>query len=85
MKKYIYITLKSYIYMKLVHWILFFSFFSFFYKLFLTKHYTGTLKKSRGKKKNMMGKALEDNPLGRKVLFSQARKMAAKATGGNYP
>ena len=33
----------------------------------------------------MMGKALEDNPLGRKVLFSQARKMAAKATGGNYP
>ena len=32
-----------------------------------------------------MGKALEDNPLGRKVLFSQARKMAAKATGGNYP
>ena len=45
----------------------------------------GTLKSSRGKKKNLMGKALEDNALGRKVLFSQARKMAAKQTGGNYP
>ena len=32
-----------------------------------------------------MNQALEDNPLGRKVLFSQARKMAAKQTGGNYP
>ena len=45
----------------------------------------GTLKKSRGKKKSLMNQALEDNPLGRKVLFSQARKMAAKQTGGNYP
>jgi enoyl-CoA hydratase/long-chain 3-hydroxyacyl-CoA dehydrogenase len=45
----------------------------------------GTLKKSKGKKKSMMNKALEDNPLGRTVLFSQARKMAEKKTGGNYP
>ena len=28
---------------------------------------------------------LEDNPLGRYVLFDQARKAAKKATGGNYP
>ena len=45
----------------------------------------GTLKRSKGKKKILMNRALEDNPVGRKVLFSQARKMAAKASGGNYP
>jgi enoyl-CoA hydratase/long-chain 3-hydroxyacyl-CoA dehydrogenase len=45
----------------------------------------GTLKRSKGKKKNMMGRALEDNPVGRKVLFQQARKAADKASGGNYP
>ena len=43
------------------------------------------LKPSTGKKKNVLGRALEDNPLGRKVLFHKAREAAAKASGGNYP
>ena len=29
--------------------------------------------------------ALEDNPLGRKVLFDQARKQLLKKTRGQYP
>src|SRR5262249_34080887 len=29
--------------------------------------------------------ALEDNPIGRRVLFGQARKQVAKQTGGHYP
>ncbi len=44
-----------------------------------------TLKPSAGKKKNALGRALEDNPLGRKVLFHKAREAADKAAGGNYP
>lgn len=44
----------------------------------------GTLKSSP-KKKNLMNRLLEDNPLGRTVLFNQATKMAMKASGGNYP
>jgi len=37
------------------------------------------------KKKGLMGWALEGNPLGRKVLFDQASKIAMKKSGGNYP
>ena len=44
----------------------------------------GTLKPS-SKKKGLLAKLLEDNPLGRAVLFSQATKMAMKKSGGNYP
>lgn len=39
----------------------------------------------RLKKKNPQAIALEENPLGRRVLFSQARKMAQKKTRGHYP
>jgi 3-hydroxyacyl-CoA dehydrogenase / enoyl-CoA hydratase / 3-hydroxybutyryl-CoA epimerase len=31
------------------------------------------------------GALLEKNPLGRKIVFDQARKMVLKSTGGNYP
>ena len=44
----------------------------------------GTLKR-KPKKKNMMARALEDNPLGRNVLFKRAGEMAEKKTGGKYP
>jgi enoyl-CoA hydratase/long-chain 3-hydroxyacyl-CoA dehydrogenase len=44
----------------------------------------GTLKR-KPKKKNMMARALEDNPLGRNVLFKKAGEMAEKKTGGKYP
>jgi len=36
-------------------------------------------------KENWTGLALEDNPLGRKVLFDQARKQVMKKTRGKYP
>ena len=36
-------------------------------------------------KKSLKDKLLEDNPLGRKVIFNQARKMVKKQTLGNYP
>ncbi len=36
-------------------------------------------------KAGAMALALEKNPLGRKLLFDQARKQAAKKTYGNYP
>ncbi len=36
-------------------------------------------------KKSLVNKLLENNPLGRSVLFSQARKMANKQSQGNYP
>ena len=41
--------------------------------------------KSKKKKKGLVASLLEDNPVGRNVLFGQAQKMAAKKTGGNYP
>ena len=44
----------------------------------------GTLKRKQ-KKKNMMNRALEDNPVGRKVLFKKALEMAEKKTNGKYP
>lgn len=36
-------------------------------------------------KQGAMALALERNPVGRKILFDQARKQAAKKTYGNYP
>lgn len=36
-------------------------------------------------KKDLKDKLLEDNPVGRKVVFDQARKMVKKQTQGNYP
>lgn len=36
-------------------------------------------------KKDLKDKLLEDNPVGRKVVFDQARKMVKKQTMGNYP
>lgn len=44
----------------------------------------GTLKVP-AKKSNMMSKLLEENPLGRSVLFSQAAKMIEKKAGKAYP
>jgi hypothetical protein len=44
----------------------------------------GTLKRS-ARKPGVMEWLLERNPLGRSVLFSQARKAVAKASGGHYP
>jgi enoyl-CoA hydratase/long-chain 3-hydroxyacyl-CoA dehydrogenase len=41
--------------------------------------------KPKAKKKNLMNKLLEDNPLGRMVIWDQAGKAAMKASGGNYP
>lgn len=39
----------------------------------------------RKPKLSLAEKLLEGNPLGRKILFSQARKMAYKRSQGNYP
>lgn len=44
-----------------------------------------TNKKSIFSKNGAMSAALEKNPIGRKVLFDQARKQAEKKTFGNYP
>lgn len=44
----------------------------------------GTLKK-KTRKASMMSWALEENPIGRGVMFSQAKKMVDKNTGGKYP
>lgn len=44
----------------------------------------GTLKPKR-KSKSLMNKALEDNSLGRKVIWNQVEKMVNKLTNGNYP
>mmetsp|Transcript_20161 Transcript_20161/g.35838 ORF Transcript_20161/g.35838 Transcript_20161/m.35838 type:complete len:744 (-) Transcript_20161:43-2274(-) len=41
--------------------------------------------KPKNKNKGLMGKLLEDNPIGRHILFDQATKMALKKSGGNYP
>lgn len=41
--------------------------------------------KPKAKKKSLMNKLLEDNPLGRMVIWDQATKAAMKASGGNYP
>ncbi|MCO6479815.1 MAG: enoyl-CoA hydratase/isomerase family protein [Phaeodactylibacter sp.] len=39
----------------------------------------------RKSKLSLAERALEGNPIGRKILFSQARKMAYKRSQGNYP
>lgn len=44
-----------------------------------------TSRQSLLSKDGAMALALEKNPIGRKVLFDQARKQAAKKTFGNYP
>eukprot|EP00505_MAST-04D_sp_SCG-Rhode-Island_P001266 Stramenopile-MAST_4_protein_1266 len=44
----------------------------------------GTLKPKR-KKKALMNRLLEDNSIGRNVLFKKAGEMVAKKTGGKYP
>jgi len=41
--------------------------------------------KARPAKLNFVSKLLENTPLGRKVLFSQARKQTLRKTQGNYP
>lgn len=45
---------------------------------------SGALKRS-ARKPGVMEWLLERNPLGRALLFSQARKAVAKASGGHYP
>lgn len=39
----------------------------------------------RKRKQSIVEKLLENNPLGRSILFSQARKQALKQSQGNYP
>ncbi len=41
--------------------------------------------KPKPKKKSFVNKLLEDNPLGRAIVFQQATKKAMEASGGNYP
>lgn len=41
--------------------------------------------KPKRKKKSMMNKALEDNALGRKLIWNQIDKMVQKNTNGKYP
>ncbi|KAA3656909.1 MAG: hypothetical protein DWQ10_14405, partial [Calditrichaeota bacterium] len=43
------------------------------------------VEKRRNRKNNMQSYLLEKNPLGRKVLFDQARKMTLKTSKGHYP
>ena len=38
-----------------------------------------------GRKAALKDKLLENNPVGRKIVFDQARKQVMKTTGGNYP
>lgn len=38
-----------------------------------------------GRKTGLRGALLENNPVGRKIVFDQARKQVMKTTGGNYP
>lgn len=40
---------------------------------------------SRKDKRSLMEKLLEGNPIGRKIIFSQARKKTLSQTKGNYP
>ncbi|MEZ4698898.1 MAG: 3-hydroxyacyl-CoA dehydrogenase NAD-binding domain-containing protein [Rhodothermales bacterium] len=39
----------------------------------------------RSPRRSLMDRLLEDNPLGRSILFSQARKRALRESRGNYP
>lgn len=47
---------------------------------------TGRIKPSKSKQgKSIVHRLLEDNPLGRKLLFKKAREAMMKASGGHYP
>lgn len=41
--------------------------------------------KHKSSKKSLVNKLLEDNSLGRKVVFNQAEKTVLQKTGGHYP
>lgn len=41
--------------------------------------------RSKPKKKNLVSKILENNPLGRQLLFKKAGEMVAKTAGSHYP
>lgn len=45
----------------------------------------GKLRKGKADQKALMALALEENPVGRAVLFRQAEKLAMKKSRGNYP
>lgn len=45
----------------------------------------GELKKSRGKKKSMMDKLIEDNQFGRHFMWQKIDEMVKKNTNGKYP
>jgi 3-hydroxyacyl-CoA dehydrogenase/enoyl-CoA hydratase/3-hydroxybutyryl-CoA epimerase len=45
----------------------------------------GTVKRSRGASHGAVDVVLEDNPLGRRMVFSKARKDTLEKTHGNYP
>ena len=46
---------------------------------------SGTIPRHRERRKGPMAFALEDNPVGRAVVFRQARAMALRKSRGNYP
>jgi 3-hydroxyacyl-CoA dehydrogenase/enoyl-CoA hydratase/3-hydroxybutyryl-CoA epimerase len=43
------------------------------------------LRKGKADQKALMALALEENPVGRRILFRQAEKLAARKSRGNYP
>lgn len=45
----------------------------------------GKIKKSKGKKKSLMNKLIEDNPVGRNFMWKTINDMIQKNTNGNYP
>jgi len=45
----------------------------------------GTLKKSKGKKKSLQDKLVEDTPIGRHFMWQTIDKMVQKNTNGKYP
>lgn len=47
------------------------------------RHVEGSLRRSQ--KTDLKELLLEHNPIGRKILFDQARKQTLRKTGGNYP
>ena len=51
----------------------------------LAKRILKTPIKKRKTKKTLPEKLLENNPIGRSILFNQARKMALRQSQGNYP
>ena len=45
----------------------------------------GTLRPRRGNARGFMAAALDDNPIGRRVVFSKARESVVEKTQGHYP